>query len=115
MCEEADDFNDVQNSVRRKARKEHVCCACSETIVVGHVYIRTFVLFDGNSDTYKHCLRCWAMLDAISEARKGEVVALAWKLNCGESWENTIGELPDDVAALAFMTQGDAQALEVRV
>jgi hypothetical protein len=113
MCERAEEFFDVQNSVRRKARKEHPCCACSETIAVGHIYMRTFVVFDGRSDTYKHCLRCWKMLEALRESLPGDT-AIAWELNCGEDWRNTIGVLPDDVAALAFMTQSDAQVLAVK-
>jgi hypothetical protein len=34
-----------------------------------------------------------------------------WDLNCGARWEDNFGELPDDVARLAFLTPDEAQAL----
>lgn len=35
--------------------------------------------------------------------------SVAFDLDCGEVWEDTIGELPESVAKLAFMSPEDAQ------
>lgn len=114
MCEEADYAYAHVDENHRKARIGHVCCACKETIRKGDVYRVTRAISKCGSDHsyehYKHCLRCATMLDAIMEARKGENVAIAWQLDCGEDWKDTIGELPEEVAALAFMSADDAQA-----
>ena len=109
MCEEADEYNEVQTSTRVKARKEHKCCACSEAVRPGDFYMKSFTVFDSRVSSYKHCLRCWEMLEALQRALPSDT-AIAWELNCGENWLNTIGDLPDEVAALAFMTPDDAQA-----
>lgn len=111
MCNEADYCYAVQESVRRKARKPHECCACHEPILPGHVYVRSFAVPPAHqlesAESYKHCLRCWEILKRIQKERPGD--AIAWRLDCGEYWIDAIGELPDDVAALAFMTADEAQ------
>jgi hypothetical protein len=48
------------------------------------------------------------MLEHLWDAVESDV-AVAWELNCGENWLNTIGDLPDEVAALAFLTPSEAQ------
>ena len=48
-----------------RARKPHRCSACDETIRVGDVYKRTGTLFEGKWETERHCLRCWALLEAL--------------------------------------------------
>lgn len=110
MCEDASEFFDVQSSERVKARKAHVCCACSETIKPGHYYIRTFTVFEGAAESYKHCLRCDKMLEELFRVVDGHV-AVAFELNCGELWENNFGPVPDHVARLAFLTQEEAQVV----
>ena len=108
MCDPADYFYTSLIERTQRARKEHVCCACRDTIAPGHRY-RVTRAVGGHDDPehYKHCLRCAKMLDAIIEARPED--AIAWDLACGEDWRDTIGELPNDIAALAFMTPEDAQ------
>jgi len=86
----------------RKARKAHVCFACHEPISPGHYYHHSVMIFDGGIDVYKHCARCWMMIEALW-AETGEAVEFG--LDCGETWEDP----PDDVAALAFMTPEEAQ------
>jgi hypothetical protein len=41
-----------------KARKEHKCCACGETIQVGQIYEYTTYKFEGIFITDKTCLTC---------------------------------------------------------
>jgi hypothetical protein len=109
MCDEVDDYNDVQTSKRVRARVEHRCCACKERIRPGDEYERTFVVYDGNAESFKHCLRCIAMIDALGSALPPET-SIAWRLDCGENWLDTIGALPDHVAELAFITPDEAQS-----
>lgn len=115
MCEESEEYADVQSTTWPKARKPHKCCACGESIAAGHRYARTFIVWEGTSSSYKHCARCWMMLEHLWSAVDGGV-AVAWELDCGENWLNTIGDLPDEVAALAFLTPAEAQqTIAVRV
>ncbi len=108
MCDSADYTYDVLTSRQQRARKEHKCCACSETIRRGDVYQRSFACSREGADSYKHCLRCSKMLDAIRDALPSDT-AIAWELDCGELWTTAIGDLPEDIAALAFMTADEAQ------
>lgn len=95
----------------RRARVRHRCCACGETILPRDRYHYTSGLWDGEPDSFKHCLRCWALFCEL-QARSvvGEVPALA--LDCGESWFDVFGDdPPPEVQALAFQTRDEAQAL----
>ena len=38
-----------------------------------------------------------------------------WDLNCGASWDEEFGPVPDEVARLAFLTPDEAQAALVPV
>lgn len=110
MCDEPDYYYMTMDERRQKARKVHVCYACREQIRVGDAYQVSRCISTSRYtpfEWYKHCLRCAAMLDAIVKARPED--SIAWDLACGEDWRDTIGELPDEVAALAFMTPDDAQ------
>lgn len=108
MCDTADYTYAAQNKRHPVARKEHVCCACKETIRVGDRYQYTACVGgDYGFEHYKHCLRCAKMLDAVRDKRPYD--AIAWGLDCGEDWKDTIGELPEEVAALAFLTADMAQ------
>lgn len=109
MCDAPDEYSDVWNEKQRKARVEHTCCACKETIRRGDVYRVTSSLYDGSWDTWAHCLRCAAMLDALGK-RDGGTSAIAMELDCGVVWEDP----PPEVAALAFLTKDEIQALAVK-
>ena len=94
-----------------RARKPHRCCACGETIRVGDVYCRTGTLFEGKWTTNRHCLRCWAILDALwfdgdSPVETGD--AVEWTLDCGEEWEDP----PEYVAQLAFLLPHEMQIIK---
>ncbi len=112
MCQEADFTYDVLREHERRARKDYVCCACQEVIRKGDVYQYTFAFARYYSDTpaqYKHCLRCAKMLEEILAASEPGT-AIAWELNCGQAWEDAIGELPEHIAELAFLTPDEMQA-----
>jgi len=106
MCEDYDGSEPIVDAWRR-ARKEHKCFACGESIHQGDVYHFT-AQKDDEFCTFKHCARCWALGQAIIDAG-----ADSWQydLRCGVSWQEAFGEEPpDEVARLAFMTREEAQA-----
>lgn len=106
MC--SDDFEGVDLSSQwQRARKGHKCFACHEQIRSGDYYHRVVQLYDGRPDTFRHCARCWLMVEAITQANG----SCQLDLNCGFAWEEIHGELPDSVAMLAFLTPQDAQRM----
>ncbi len=113
-CEDAGEYNDFQPETFFRARKEHQCDACHETIRRGDRYLRTNIGYEGAISTYKHCLRCNAIAQALWKHGAGTI---DMNLNCGHTWEENelLGKLPDDVAALAFLTADEAQALLAKV
>lgn len=107
MCYDSDGPDAILEDAFVKARKEHPCFACHETIRVGdrhHVFV---AIHDGDLGRFRHCLRCWRLIEELTE-KSGEGCDLS--LNCGESWEGNFGPLPDEIAALAFLTADEAQA-----
>jgi len=115
MSCEIDGTNEVESSTTQRARKEHRCCACRETIRVGDLYRRTFVVYEREPETFKHCLRCTAMFDAIIRAQRGADLdywerGVAWRLDCGHDWQEMFDDdPPPEVARLAFLTPDEAQ------
>lgn len=113
MGVEFDEYNELQSERTYRARKEHRCCACKETIRVGHLYVYTFVLFEREATTYKHCLRCSAMLRILlHEHRESDS---DWtvdpQLDCGHTWRDVFDhEPPAELVALAFATPEEMQA-----
>jgi hypothetical protein len=109
MCYDDYECEDIASEWRR-ARKEHRCFACRETIRPGDRYHFTAQKYD-DFDVFKHCARCWAMIGAILHAGAGSV---QWDLNCGTPWEEAFErEPPPEVAALAFLTPDEAQRTAV--
>ena len=115
MSVSVDGANDVQRTKQQRARKEHRCKACRETIRVGDVYASEFIVYDGESSTTKRCLRCDTMLSAI-QSRMTDAGIDSWEegvdpaLNCGHTWdENFQEEPPPEVARLAFISRDEAQ------
>lgn len=91
------------------ARKAHRCEACGEQISAGHRYHRGVQKYEGQMNTFRHCARCWALVECILAAGASSV---QWDLRCGVSWQEAFEkEPPDEVAALAFMTQDEAQVM----
>lgn len=114
MCDlESDGLCPVWDEVHRRARKPHECTACGETIPAGVTYRRTATLYDGHWETFKHCARCEAMVDAIKATlvRQGNGAYFTTEtlhLNCGESWRSAFGfDAPPEIEALAFMLPGE--------
>lgn len=108
MCDEWESDQTLFSQRQVRARKEHACYACGETIRPGDRYLRTAQKDDGVFYDFHHCLRCSAIMDALIEAGADSV---QYNLNCGTRYEDAFGPIPDSVARLAFMTPDEAQAI----
>lgn len=114
---------DLWNETWHTARTAKKCRArgCSLGIRSGDRYRKTFLVFEGRGQSWNHCARCAAIYDAISKElnrrrANGETEdnSIDEGLDCGHTWQENFGEPPPDVAALAFMTADEAQALAAR-
>lgn len=93
-----------------KARKQHECDACHETIRVGDKYVTETMLFDGAWETVKRCLRCEAIRKHLAKRMRGgdEGESPHWTLGCGHTYRERWGEdPPPEIAALAFALPGE--------
>jgi len=100
----ANEFAIVLSRRTLRAAKPHSCDACPETIRIGDQYER-WILADDGIETIRQCIRCREIWSAIVELSDGDPVCL--DLDCGERWEDVFGEIPPEVAALAFALPGD--------
>jgi hypothetical protein len=97
----------MQRSLRLRARATHRCVGCQELIRPGHTYVRHSVLYDGSWSTYKQCLRCDAIAEAIlTNASPGTTIA--FELDCGSTWKDAFeADPPEALQALAFWLPGE--------
>src|SRR5690349_3319646 len=83
---------------KRRARKEHVCECCNETIERGHLYATHFMVYDGTQEFIKRCLRCEVIYDALEQKMRDEGTygdeAPDPRLNCGHTYEEQWGVSP---------------------
>jgi hypothetical protein len=103
----------VHRMVWRRARKSHKCAACKETIEIGHRYTITSVVWDRTAESIKRCAKCETIHQHLRQLCRGSKEELypAERLDCGLKYEDEWGPLPDEIAALAFMSQDEAQRL----
>jgi hypothetical protein len=80
-----------------------------EKILPGQQYSYTFVVYEGESETVKRCLRCERIYQHLCELEPDlNEGAPDPRLRCGHSYRDIHGEdPPDHVAALAFAIPGD--------
>ncbi len=52
--------------VNRKARKDHKCCECFETIQKGETYSYTSGVWDGTGQSFKQCTNCHEIMEAAA-------------------------------------------------
>jgi hypothetical protein len=104
LCDEVYELREVRI---RKARKSHVCCACKTAIAPGDYYANVFTLFDGETTIYKRCGACQLthehLIDKCTSLDDSEM----WPredLGCGLRYESEWGAVPDEIAALAFVS-----------
>jgi len=111
MSHSVDEHYAAYTRTERKARKEHRCCACKETIERGHRYVYVTAVFEGTVDVYKRCVRCEHIFQLLVDKLAGRDEWPDEDLNCGHVWgEDHDGDPPPEVAALAFLSQSEAQS-----
>ena len=107
MCHAADEVYDVYDETFPRARKEHQCSACRETIAPGQRYARVGIVFQKEAETVVRCLRCQRIHEHLRDLAPGDL----WPdehLNCGQKYHDTWGtEPPEEIAKLAFALPGE--------
>lgn len=68
----------ILNSKRRKARKEHACECCGETIQKGQLYVCIDALFDESWWSGKRCIQCDRIVEDYCCGVMGEDAAWEW-------------------------------------
>lgn len=109
MSHSCDEVCDVYLETYPKARKPHRCGACREVISPGSQYTKVAIVGAGSAHTYKRCARCQHLHEHLREKCRTSSEDL-WpdeELNCGLDYEEEWGELPVEVAALAFAIPGE--------
>jgi RNase P subunit RPR2 len=103
----ADETYDVYNERFPRARKEHQCDACLETIVGGQRYARIGIVYDGRAGTIVRCMRCQKIHEHLRTVLDSEEWADE-RLNCGHTYQQRHEcDPPEDIAALAFALPGE--------
>lgn len=111
MCD-FDEKCKVLNADWVRARKQHECHACYETIRPGDRYHRVKNLFEDQWWEIKRCARCYKMWSMIDRAARdaGEDGAYAL-MDCGYVWSDIHdSEPPIELQALAFALPGEVDA-----
>jgi len=107
---------DVDNERMVRARKEHTCAACKETIRHGDLYKRHFIAWEGTCETVLRCARCDTIYQSLCELHRAknrgsyDSTWPAWRLDCGDSFQQVFrSEPPPELAELAFLTADEMQ------
>lgn len=109
-CYDCEPF-DVNRTCRRRARKEHKCCACGGVIERGQLYTYSFTVFEGSAEGLHRCARCDAIYEHLCSLHTAGEDWPDWRLACGHEYRERWGEDPPaEVARLAFMTPAEVLA-----
>ncbi len=112
MSEYCEEYVDVAVETTLKARKDHVCDACKRVVRKGEMYVRDSTLFDGAWTVVKRCGACEATYQHLrTKCSDSFDMCPRPDLGCGLRYESEWGPLPDEIAALAFLTNSEASAL----
>lgn len=116
-CYDCESWQVEPQERRQRARKEHRCDACCETIRRGDIYIYEFSVFDGNAESLRRCLRCDTIYQHLIDRHRGmEDSEVDRELRCGHTYREVFEQEPsDEIAQLAFLTADEAQAKFGRV
>lgn len=102
---------DVYNEEPRRAAKPKPCDACKRTIARGEIYMHVSWVYDGRAESVNRCGACQRTHEHLRGLDKEGEMWPDERLGCGLSYESEWGELPDNIAALAFATPREASAL----
>ncbi len=104
-----DEVADVWRDTRRRARKEHRCSACGDTIRRGDHYIDHLSIHRGVLDSCNRCMRCEAIYLHLRDISDWEDQPMP-ALDCGHEYQEVHGrEPPPEIAALAFALPGETK------
>lgn len=111
MSYSCDETYDVYHEQRVKARKDHTCSACVETIPKHATYWRVSWVFERTAEGVKRCERCQAIHLHLRKKCRDTNSDLwpAERLDCGLKYEDEWGDLPEEIAALAFALPSDSK------
>lgn len=101
----------VYDETDRTAKKEHACSACGRSIAKGESYTVICTMYEGCVSHYKRCAGCQATHEHLRDLCWDE--GDCWpdeELNCGKLYGDEWGDVPDEIAALAFATPGEQVA-----
>lgn len=101
MCEAIGPDSDTWERWHR-ARKEHRCCACGESIKPGDRYHVTSGMWDRRFESHKQCARCRRVWEKLQDA-PSEYEPIPFALNCGHVYDGDDPEMYE----LAFALPGD--------
>lgn len=99
----------VWRETKRRARKEHQCSACGETIRRGDFYVSHWWGGRDGFDGCKRCMRCDAIYSHLVAITDFEDQPMP-RLDCGHEYKEVHGqEPPPEIAALAFALPGEVK------
>ena len=113
MSYESDEYYKVYREEIRKARKQHTCDACKRAILPGHMYCSLYTVDDEGTQSIKRCGACQKTHEHL-RALCRQSNRNMWpdeKLGCGQRYTEEWGDIPDDIAALAFLSDDEAGKL----
>lgn len=110
-----EEYYDMLHHRVRTARKEHRCSACNRKIRPGDRYAYVFIVFEGDTETYKRCGACevtWQHLMEVCMRRTGGEMYPREDLSCGlEYAKEWGGDPPEEIARLPMVSDDEAGKL----
>lgn len=110
MSHLCDDTYAVYVETTRRARKLHTCDACRRPILPGHLYADVRFVFDKQAQQVKRCGACQTTHLHLRQLCQEDSYSMMWpdeRLGCGLAYEDEWGEVPDEIAALAFTSDDE--------
>lgn len=86
MCECEYEGPMAMRTVMRKARKEHRCCECSNTIKIGDIYEYVSGIWDNQASSYKTCGLCADVRSLIILIRRIDAAPLNGRRSYDVCW-----------------------------
>jgi hypothetical protein len=103
----AEEPYDLYKETPVRSRKDHRCSACKQTIPPKVTYWKIVVVFDGTLESLKRCSRCQKLHKHLRELGRERDMWPDERLACGKLYQDEWGDVPVEIAALAFELPGD--------
>lgn len=102
---------DAYRSIRRRARKEHWCVECGDSIPIGAVYVYASGVWDGRGNSFHYCLTCDAWIDAFHKAARERRLCACYEIR---SFRLALEEYQDALADKEREAEIERRMREVR-